>query len=167
MLDFPKTNGTRHRSIVQRSPVRTSAVFYILFFDFGEVARWRRKCKQHQCGVPPTSYSLKSTERLHRTIDRSVELEIKQKRGVTYENRNITHMRTCVSLVLHQARHRATLPSKKRIPTPAMICLPTREPGWCARDWFSAYSPVAPNAPVPITRHERQSAGGTRCGGED
>lgn len=75
-------------------------------------------------------------------------------------------MRTAL-LVLHQARHRATLPSKKRTPTPAMICLPTREPGWCARDWFSAYSPVAPNAPVPITRHERQSAGGTRRGGED
>jgi hypothetical protein len=35
LLQHHEGNGTRHISIVQRSPVRTSAVFYILFFDFG------------------------------------------------------------------------------------------------------------------------------------
>ena len=70
-------------------------------------------------------------------------------------------------IVGNHARHLATLPSRKSIPMPAMIRLPTGEPGWCARAWFNAYIPVAHSAPVPMARHERQSADTRRDGNDE
>lgn len=59
--------------------------------------------------------------------------------------------------------HRNTLPTRKQTPTPAIIRLPSGDPGACARDWFRAYRPVIASAPVPMMRQVRHSCGARSC----